>query len=90
MKDRITIDIPSYFHNKNFGKFARPKQCYLPIATTVSMNMEDQDGTSKIRTGTRRVEYNEDNTDTDKINIRKYFEPTIYRMLLNPRTRSKK
>ena len=58
------------------------------LQTGINFNIRqtilDQDVTSKILTTTRRVDDKEEGTDIDRINIRKYFDPTIYQMLLNP------
>jgi class 3 adenylate cyclase len=84
LKNRITIDTSGNFRNRNFNAFVKPKQSNPAIATTVHLNMNDQNVTSKMRTIARRVENKEEDTDINRINIRKYFDPTIYQMLLNP------
>ena len=83
LKNRITIDTLGNFHNRNFRALVKPKQSNPAIATTVNVDMNDQDIIFKTRTTTRRVEDEEEGTNMDRINIRKYFDPTIYQMLLN-------
>ena len=46
--------------------------------------MNDQDFTSKTPIKRNRAEDSENDTDIDRINIRKFFDPTIYQILLHP------
>ena len=46
--------------------------------------MDNQDLTSKVRTRTKRDQDEEDVGAMSMMNIRKYFDPTIYQMLSNP------
>ena len=50
--------------------------------------MDNHDRSSKVRTRSKRNHAEEDEADMRVMNIRKYFDPMIYQMLLNPQEHS--
>jgi hypothetical protein len=83
----ITIDTSSDFHYKNSVTFEKSNSHYPSITTTVNKDMNSQDMDSKIRSKNKRVQDEENVASINMTNIRKYFDPTINQILLNPQER---
>jgi hypothetical protein len=84
IKSRISINTLANFSNRNSMIFAQFNRYFPTISTTINKNMDNQDLTSKIRTRTKRDQDEENGVGMSMMNIRKFFDPTIYQMLLNP------
>ena len=84
VKKRISIDILANFPNKDSISFAQSNRYFPTISTAANKNMDIQDLSSKVRTRSKREQVEGDEADKSVMNIRKYFDPMIYQMLLNP------
>ena len=86
-KEMKIVDSPANFRNNNSITLPQSDHYYPTMTTIVNKEMTNLDITSKAGTKTRRFQYDSNLSNIDTINIRKYFDPTIYQMLLNPQER---